>query len=287
MERQTQLQGVRKWYGGAWIKLQDQIYKAIEEGLLGGFSNIIVSGCSVTPNGANYDVSAGIVMINGVLHISEAIENTTLPVYLTSNPSTLDRPYSDAINKAVENHFYTASATVDPGGNRVKVANDTTSRLLKPFIAENGDLSGLPKTDSYQIDSSNLLATAKALKLLNDVVSQVKTKTDKMGNAYFKYVSTSLNNYPIGTPVPFELAVGAIAQPANSLVTVPAGGILRIDVVQGLPGSGLEMLINGNTTVALSSGRNIYQNTSLGIQGCQFVHKDASIDIEIEVIQLG
>ena len=66
MQRQVAKPKGRKWHDEDWIKIQDELYRALEQGTLGDMPDCILSGVEVSNlDGDKGDLSAGIVFIDG------------------------------------------------------------------------------------------------------------------------------------------------------------------------------------------------------------------------------
>lgn len=88
---------------------------------------IIVSGCTLTPNGPNWDISAGIVYLNGEFMRLAAATNQALPKYIAPAAAVNDnRVFSDQTTKTA---FITKSAELvgaAPGaGQYVAITSST------------------------------------------------------------------------------------------------------------------------------------------------------------------
>ena len=166
MEKQIQKPGVRKWYADDFLKLQDQLYLAIEAGILGDVGNVIISGVTTTDNGNNFDISAGYCLIDGKLIPFEGILSQDLPAYLFLDCSeTTNKEYADGVSKPTELKCIARITETQPSGEYIKIIDEenTLQRLLLPKYDSNGNLRGIPKTDSLDLSQTNILATAKAI----------------------------------------------------------------------------------------------------------------------------
>lgn len=173
MKRQTQKPGVRKWYGNDWTDLQNELYKAIEEGILAKVSNAVLSGCELVANGANFDLSAGIVFIDGNVCFFEGITNSALPIYLTKEiVETDNRVYANLQSLPTEIH-YKANATTDlPTGDFITITETRKPELLLIFSDADGNIHGVNISDSLTLNDSNTFASAKAIFLLKAALNQ-------------------------------------------------------------------------------------------------------------------
>jgi len=75
------------------------ILKSVND--LAGASAFIVTGCEITDNGADYDVSAGIVMIDGVMRRYDGETGLTGTRYIVASTDTeLSGQFADGVTKA-------------------------------------------------------------------------------------------------------------------------------------------------------------------------------------------
>ena len=118
MKRQTQVLGVRNWYGDAFVSLQEEPLKVID-GFFSQFGAFVLSGCEVKANGSKYDIAPGLVVLEGpgadnatvkVVVPFAGITATALPVYLTLGCETETDVYNDGNVKPIA-HIYKAVAT--------------------------------------------------------------------------------------------------------------------------------------------------------------------------------
>jgi len=117
MKKQVQLAGERDWFGDDILTAQDEIWKVLEQWLGQYDQPCIVSGCLVTPNGGNYDVSPGIMLlkdIDGNYQFCEfaGATNISLPRYAYVNKATTNALYYDTNTKA---KAYTYTALMQTG----------------------------------------------------------------------------------------------------------------------------------------------------------------------------
>ncbi|GEM_PF-4106906 len=184
MERQIQKLGVRKWYADNFLKLQNQLFMAIEAGVLGDIENVILNGIIASDNGSNFAVSQGYCFIDGKVVPFEGIADIPLPayLYLDCTESTF-KEYADGIAKPTELICIAKITTAIPNGEYIKIADDANviSRLLLPKYNASGALSNLPTSNALTLDSNNHLATAKTIKILHDLTNR-------------KYLKENFNN---------------------------------------------------------------------------------------------
>jgi len=167
MERQVQQTGVRKWYGEDWIKMQDEIFKSIEQGVLANLPNCILVGCQVQLNFINgiYTLQEGYALIDGKICYVPQTVNVPATVYLTQKVETIaTRAYADQVVKPIQELYTVEVNTATTGSSELVLSfmGITDNVLLRPHL-NNGNLSGLPKSDNYSNNSTNTLATSKAV----------------------------------------------------------------------------------------------------------------------------
>lgn len=112
MKKQVQLTGERDWFADDILTAQDEIWKVLEQWLGQYNQPCIVSGCVVTPNGGNYDVSPGILLlkdIDGNYQFCEfaGATNISLPRYAYVSKTTTNALYYDT-NTKPKAYTYTA-----------------------------------------------------------------------------------------------------------------------------------------------------------------------------------
>jgi hypothetical protein len=235
MERQIQKLGVRKWYGDQWIKLQDQIYKSIEKGLLGQINdNIVLGGCEISDNGDNYNVAEGIVFIDGEICVFNGIKDTTLPFYLTKKVTeTTPKQYADGQSKPTEKHYKANASTESVGVHGITLSQTIQPKLITCYFDNNGNLQGIPKSDSVNNASSNTLATSVAVRTLFATKAATTHHHASLHDASEVAKVTAVAD---GINVAGNINVGAdkkIGLGGNSAIWSSAEGTLRIDILGG------------------------------------------------------
>lgn len=141
MKKQVQEQGVRKWFGDDFIGMQDEIYKAIETGLLGGDTGI-VSGVQRTQNGSDYTFSSGIVMIDGKLHSFSGHTSTNGTIYLVPAVTNDTRAYLVGGDKNITTNNNTDVVYTQPAsGSYIKCDNSTKNRYFMLKTDDNNTFS--------------------------------------------------------------------------------------------------------------------------------------------------
>lgn len=183
MKRQTQTTGVRYWYGGDFLSIQEEAFKILD-GFFGQFGPHVLMGCQVTPNGDRHDVAPGIVVIEGLdaegrtakmIVPFAGANNIALPIYLTISRDTESLIYKDGGVKPVVHNYKAKASTVKPTGSYVAITANSTPCFVDViqdarhrFItdaertawtdkANQADVAGVFKYD-YIVDSAAKLA---------------------------------------------------------------------------------------------------------------------------------
>ena len=133
-----------------WAALQAMlsVYDADAEG-------VIVSGCVVTPNAGNFDMTAGIVYLNGEFMRVDAVTNQTFTKYIKATPVTnVARVFQDTISKTfIVERKAEVSATVDGSGQEITISSVAASNNRRFSVATATKL-GLTKLYA-NLDASN------------------------------------------------------------------------------------------------------------------------------------
>lgn len=130
MKRQVQATGVRKWFGDDFINMQDELYNAIETGILGGETGI-VQGIYRTQSGSDYTFSPGIVMINGKLHTFAGHTSTNNTIYIVPSITHDTRDYMVGGSNNITNNYNTEVVYTTPSsGDYVKCDNSSKNRFF-------------------------------------------------------------------------------------------------------------------------------------------------------------
>ena len=138
MKRQTQVLGVRNWYGDAFVSLQEEPLKVID-GFFSQYGAFVLSGCEVKANGSKYDIAPGLVVLEGsgadnatvkVVVPFAGITATALPVYLTLGYETETDVYNDGNVKPIAHIYKAVATTVKPAGNYVQITRDGGVRFI-------------------------------------------------------------------------------------------------------------------------------------------------------------
>lgn len=183
MKRQTQVLGVRNWYGDAFVSLQEEPLKVID-GFFSQYGAFVLSGCEVKANGSKYDIAPGLVVLEGagannatikVVVPFAGITATALPVYLTLGYETETDVYNDGNVKPIAHIYKAVATTVKPAGSYVQITQaggvrfiDAIQDATHRFITDNErinwngkasltDVEGVFKYD-YIVDSNSKLA---------------------------------------------------------------------------------------------------------------------------------
>ncbi len=183
MKRQTQELGIRDWYGDSFVSLQAEPMKVIDS-FFSQYGAFVVSGCEVTANGSKFDITPGLVVLEGtgagnatvkVVVPFEGIKATALPVYLTLGYETETDVYHDGNVKPIADIYKAVATTVKPAGSYVQIVRsggvrfidaiqDPTHRFITDTErtswdrkADIEDVAGVFKYD-YIVDSNSKLA---------------------------------------------------------------------------------------------------------------------------------
>ena len=221
MKRQTQVLGVRNWYGDAFVSLQEEPLKVID-GFFSQYGAFVLSGCEVKANGSKYDIAPGLVVLEGsgadnatvkVVVPFAGITATALPVYLTLGYETETDVYNDGNVKPIAHIYKAVATTVKPAGSYVQITRDGGVRFI----------------DAIQ-DATHRLITDNERTAWNKAIQDVAKYTP------FDYVVDSnatlagLNNNPNATCVLIK----------KGTWTAPSSGILlhpNTKRIVGQPGS--------------------------------------------------
>lgn len=175
---------------------QDEIWAAMQAMLSQYDSDaegVIVSGCVVTPNASNFDMTAGIVYLNGEFMRVDAVTNQTFTKYIkASTPTNVTRTFNDAASKTfIIEKKAEVSGTADGGGQEITISSlysslyrrleflmgshavkvvaagtESTKRILTKVIEIgdwNMDSTG-SKTVAHNIDSTKILSVTAVIR---------------------------------------------------------------------------------------------------------------------------
>jgi len=130
MNKQVQHTGIRKWFGDDWIKMQDELFKAIETGLLKTGTGI-VSGVERTGTTGAYTFSDGIVIIDGHLHTFEAHTSPNATIYIIPATSSINRDYLQGGSQEIAVDYTTTVVYTPPSsGTFIKADSSTKDRYF-------------------------------------------------------------------------------------------------------------------------------------------------------------
>lgn len=144
MSRQVQTTGVRKFFGADLIDLQAEPLSMLDA-FLGYAGACIVKGCEVTKNADNtFNVAAGLVALEATDHGRRGdeqtrrimvmpfsgIQNTAMPLYLTSVEEIVTRQYKDGKIKPVAYNYKAQASAVPPAEGAPFLKVTETSRPI-------------------------------------------------------------------------------------------------------------------------------------------------------------
>lgn len=138
MKRQTQGTGVRNWYGGDILSLQEEPMKVLD-GFFSQYGVFVLSGCEVTANGGKYDIAPGLVVLEGAGPENTAVKvvapfaglaATSLPVYLTLTYDVESDVYNDGKVKPIANSYKAVATSVKPAGSYVQISQGNILRFV-------------------------------------------------------------------------------------------------------------------------------------------------------------
>ncbi|HLZ88580.1 MAG TPA: tail fiber protein [Puia sp.] len=131
MIKQTQLPGVRNWYGDDIVGIQTELFKVLE-GFFGDYGNYVVSGCQVV--GSN--------IRSGIVSIADPVDGPQLayypgknnvsqwPIYISLSKTTTNDTYEDGNNKPVQVTYSAVDSANIPGGNYLVIQqNGAATRI--------------------------------------------------------------------------------------------------------------------------------------------------------------
>lgn len=182
MKRHTQFTGIRNWYGGDLIDLQAEPLKVLD-GFFTELGNFILCGCRITANGAAYNVSSGLVVLEGkgpngenvkVVAPFDGAQNVALPMYLTLRCETQKATYEDGSLQPVAYIYKAVSTNVKPDLSHVEIStssmirfNDVVQDSMHRFL-----------TDAERVLWNGKESTAGALAKANEALKIAKKYTD-------------------------------------------------------------------------------------------------------------
>ena len=238
MKRQTQLLGVRNWYGDAFVSLQEEPLKVIDS-FFSQYGAFVLSGCEVKANGNKYDIAPGLVALEGAGADNATVKvvvpfagaaATALPVYLTLGYEIETDVYNDGNIKPVAHIYKAVATTVKPAGSYVRI--DQTGGLR--FVDAIQDARHRFITDNERTSWNGKAPNREATTVANGLMSAADKR--KIG---------------------FCAAIGVPSDVSVSKTNISLREILYPDVVNGswktktvAPASGSSVLITNETPEA-------------------------------------
>lgn len=132
----------------------DDIWDAMEALLLNANSAIVVSGCVLSDNAGNFDMTAGVVFIDGQFLRVGAVTNQTFTKYIRQATAVNDsRTFADGGTHDVATS-YTAEVNAAAGGGQVLTISSLTSLDGKRL----GVIVG--KVNGSQVNTSDIMTSA-------------------------------------------------------------------------------------------------------------------------------
>ena len=195
MKRQIQKPGVREWFADDLLAMQDELYRAIEQGLLGQLShNLLLSGADQGTafrhnSKTRYKIGRAVALIQGELCVFEGSDTEQARLNDHNKTSAPDNSSHFWFKKAAREEGLTPyqnnqqlptlrvvgmEISASSGSDTVKVERrhltTPTARLLLPYYDASRILQGLPTEADYTkaglstTEQQNLLATFKGLR---------------------------------------------------------------------------------------------------------------------------
>lgn len=230
MKRQVQELGIRDWWGDDLTQMQNEILAAIEEGILKPLGNVVIAGCTVTANGGNWNIAAGIVYVDGRICRFAGATAVTLPGYLKLTTTNTQDLYSDGNNKDVLVEYTATFQTAVPGTPYITIRSTGQDRIQIAKLSSQNVLSGLPKSDSPTSDDPNTLATSKAVNAVSKIVNE-------RGIAYFYAQDEAANYAPLQVPdfrnISGNNLAGTLNLAGGRHFQMRRAGIYKVTVIQG------------------------------------------------------
>lgn len=230
MERQIQKVGKRPWGGADFIKLQDELYEALEAMFLPYNRNFVISGCDMSGSGP-YTFAAGIVFIDGKICRFAGAQVASLPVFINKQiTETRNKTYGDLVDRPTEKHY------------EAVVGTDASPHIEMPVNIAN--ISGViaPLSDNFGNYVPGVGASSKAAYLLYQAINNTKPGTIQSGSSAIAGVEYRLADNIVQVKMTFpdtSPLVGAslFTFPANYrpaedlLIPIGTGGIVKINTV--------------------------------------------------------
>lgn len=132
MKEQTQLTGVRKWFGDDFLAIQNEIIEA-QEAFFAPYGNCIIKGCEVS----GQDIASGICYIGGkIVRFAGTTGVASFPVYLELNEAvSKTRDYQSGGVKEIEREYKAVLNTSVPAGDYITI-NSTGGKTFREAIQD-------------------------------------------------------------------------------------------------------------------------------------------------------
>lgn len=164
MKRHVQTEGVRKWAGDHLIELQSEALRILDS-FFAGHGSFILSGCAITQAGATYNVTPGLVVLEGLDYQGQAatmvvpfagVSGVPLPVYLALDYTVRQRPYNDGQVRPISYDYYAKASTVKPGSEAQYLTLDAnTLRYLDAVQDDKHRFITKAQLDSLVLEAPN------------------------------------------------------------------------------------------------------------------------------------
>lgn len=128
MKRQTQELGIRDWYGDALVSLQAEPMKVLD-GFFAQYGPFVLSGCELHAAINSFDITPGLVVLEGVVAPFEGVKGVQLPVYLSLRHETETDVYHDGNVKHIAEIYKAVATTQKPQGGYVEISLSGTRRF--------------------------------------------------------------------------------------------------------------------------------------------------------------
>lgn len=215
--------GIRNWYGPDLLSLQEEPLKVLDA-FFGNFGNYIVSGCKVTANGSKFDISSGIVVLEGSdseggpIKATAPFEGATaisLPAYLSLSLNTEEDQYNDGEMKPITYDYKAVMTNVQPPGVYITITDTGAPRFvdmiqdaLHRFVtdtekavwnAKETTLGSQAKADAALVaakvyaDAINTAVRTAFASADASTLSSAKTYADGLSSALISSAPTTLN----------------------------------------------------------------------------------------------
>ncbi len=230
--------GKRPYTGDDFLMLQDEM-KAIWEGLFAPFGDFIISGLDIIDNGdGTYNVSEGLVMLDGKIRHFDEAQNVTLPIYIIPVEETINKQYFDGgVKPAIKNYKATYQTDMPSGIDYITI-NETGNRTWRDAIQ--GGLYQWLTNDQ----KTNLLSH------LSDINNPHQVTPSQIGAA----TQTALDNHVNNMNNPHQVTLAQLQAAKDDLSNVSDSTILtKLKNVDGV-GSGLDAdTLQGNQPSAFAT----------------------------------